>query len=827
MSNSREVALAAGTEVQLTSLRTRRKVLCTVSKLIGVGGTAKVYAGTLEDGAHVVLKTQRTDGRGADAVLEVEVELFKKLFHRNIVHCVGVGVTPAGHLTLGFRRAYSNPLLLLTAEADELRRDKRARYPSLPIDTAIDLSYELLNALAYLERLGFVHHDVKLGNLLIDVDPKDGRPLEGGEVFGRVATRAYRGVLIDFGATRSRNYLEAWNRGETAEGLAPQITPFYAPPEAVVETRRADGSLGFTFDPTLDVYAAALVIYAAFTGHPPYSHVKQHVDPRDLESMIGIKSSERRGDLEPIAHEILQRVVYEDAKLNMDRAEFDLALYRFLAKRLHPDPKERGTAAAMKRDFERLCRIRSAQGSDTEHRLATGGSRVFLPFTQELVRVAPTGEHPLLRAARLAGLDEAMPEPASEPPPAEEPPPEPRPSGRADWARATRETPIAVEEDLSFLEDMDATGESGGASPLRGPAPSGFPPAGPPVRPPTPPIPSQRRRPPPPPRPRQGASGKATASFSRLPDPHSGPPVRPLTPPPARPPARPETLIARAPGAPLGPGPLPATDDLLRRAGVRRRGERRRHTAAREGAGAGGNPLERRDPSREQAEAPHCLLSPVLDTPLLLSRDHPYRVGRDPAVDVRIKSDLVSRRHAEILWGGRGFVLKDLGSLNGTTLNGVRLQAPVVLHDQDRIGFGGFEFVVRVLVGDEYRVEQGGGTTRILQGGVDWGAGHTPAFAGNLGQLGLKDVVEIIDWKRHSGTLAISPASGSNGYVYFEEGRLVHAESKGASGLEAALDLLGVKQGRYSFKHGRPRCPTSIQADLDAIWAAVNQRAGG
>ncbi|HBP22811.1 MAG TPA: hypothetical protein DEA08_34150, partial [Planctomycetes bacterium] len=211
---------------------------CTTSKLLGLGGMAKVYGGELEDGTQVVLKTQRFEGRGADHSLEVEIELFKKLFHRNIVHCVGVGVSPAGHLIIGFRRAYQNPLLLMSkASVDEgMRRDKRARYPCLPLDTAIDLTYEMLNALAYLERLGFVHHDVKLANLLIDVASKE-RPLEGNEVFGRVVRRNYRAVLIDFGATRSRNYLEAWNRGEAAEGLAPQITPFYAPPEAVVETR--------------------------------------------------------------------------------------------------------------------------------------------------------------------------------------------------------------------------------------------------------------------------------------------------------------------------------------------------------------------------------------------------------------------------------------------------------------------------------------------------------------------------------------------------------------------------------------------------------------
>ena len=59
-----------------------------------------------------------------------------------------------------------------------------------------------MNGLDYLERLGFVHHDVKLANILVDVAPREGA-LTGGEVFGEVVRRSYRGVVIDFGATHN------------------------------------------------------------------------------------------------------------------------------------------------------------------------------------------------------------------------------------------------------------------------------------------------------------------------------------------------------------------------------------------------------------------------------------------------------------------------------------------------------------------------------------------------------------------------------------------------------------------------------------------------
>ncbi|RMG11633.1 MAG: FHA domain-containing protein [Planctomycetota bacterium] len=774
----REVTLEPGSKIELTSLRTRRKAVCEVGEVVGVGGLAKVYAATLEDGTHLVIKTQRYEGRGADHALEVEIELFKKLFHRNIVHCMGVGVDGDGHLAIGFRRAYPNPLLLMSkASVDQgMRRDRRARYPTLPLDTAIDLGYEICNALAYLERLGFVHHDVKLANLLIDVAPRE-EPYDGAEIFREVVRRHYRCVLIDFGATRSRNYLEAWNRGETLEGLAPQITPFYAPPEAVVESRRKGGELGLVFHPSLDVYAAALVIYAMITGHPPYSHLKQQVNPHDMESVIAAKSAERRGEIQIISHEIIQRVVFEDTKfLHGDRAAFDQALYKFLSRRLDPDPEARGTAKDMKRDFERLARIRSVRGQGPEA-LASGASRVFLPFQQELVVVGASGEHPLLRAARLYGLEGGEEETAGGDAAADEP------GSKMEW-----------------LDDMMI--EEGEVDLRR-----------PPHRP-APPPPPRRRRPPP----RRRAAPRGTRAGAR-PGSDSGrvPPPEAASAGPRRrrPAAEPASRGSPDPVGGLTRGASEPARVHLNVASTR---------SVRQEGGAAKNPLERGYPPLGVAESPHCLLSPVLDAPLLLSREKRYFIGRDPSVDVRIKSDLVSRRHAQIHYDGMGFVLTDLGSLNGTAVNNFRLQAPCPLHDEDRISFGGFEFVVRVLSGGDWSIDEKGGTTKIFKGEEDLAARATPALAGKLGQLQLRDVIDIIDWKKHSGTLQVQPEGQAPGYIYFEQGLVLHASTKENEGLDAALRLLATQRGSFQFTHGRPRCPRSIEQSIDELWTLLAER---
>jgi len=63
-------------------------------------------------------------------------------------------------------------------------------------------------------------------------------------------------------------------------------------------------------------------------------------------------------------------------------------------------------------------------------------------------------------------------------------------------------------------------------------------------------------------------------------------------------------------------------------------------------------------------------------------------IGREAGNDVVINDPQISRRHASLTWDGRQFIIQDLGSANGTFVNGVRLTAPQVLQPGDVIGLG-------------------------------------------------------------------------------------------------------------------------------------------
>jgi len=84
----------------------------------------------------------------------------------------------------------------------------------------------------------------------------------------------------------------------------------------------------------------------------------------------------------------------------------------------------------------------------------------------------------------------------------------------------------------------------------------------------------------------------------------------------------------------------------------------------------------------------------------------PILIGRDgPGLDIPLHGDpYVSRRHAEIVWLGSGWGVRDLGSTNGTRINGVAVEGTEVrsLGPEDVVEVGFFtQLKVRDLVGGE------------------------------------------------------------------------------------------------------------------------------
>ena len=67
--------------------------------------------------------------------------------------------------------------------------------------------------------------------------------------------------------------------------------------------------------------------------------------------------------------------------------------------------------------------------------------------------------------------------------------------------------------------------------------------------------------------------------------------------------------------------------------------------------------------------------------------------GRHPESDIFLDDVTVSRRHAEIARDGDQYVVRDVGSLNGTYLNRERIEDQARLNNGDELQIGRFKLV--------------------------------------------------------------------------------------------------------------------------------------
>ena len=77
---------------------------------------------------------------------------------------------------------------------------------------------------------------------------------------------------------------------------------------------------------------------------------------------------------------------------------------------------------------------------------------------------------------------------------------------------------------------------------------------------------------------------------------------------------------------------------------------------------------------------------PLIKTELL--------VGRRPACDIRLDFDNVSGKHAVLSLINGLWRVRDMGSTNGTSVNGTRISTPHSVMPEDELGFAGHLFTI-------------------------------------------------------------------------------------------------------------------------------------
>jgi FHA domain len=134
------------------------------------------------------------------------------------------------------------------------------------------------------------------------------------------------------------------------------------------------------------------------------------------------------------------------------------------------------------------------------------------------------------------------------------------------------------------------------------------------------------------------------------------------------------------------------------------------------------------------------------------------RIGRGESMDVVVDNVSVSRRQAEIHQEGEVWLVRDLGSSNGTFLNGQRLTADQPLRPGDEISFGKFSLLFERVLAEASHEPAG------LRGEIE---------AGGTLQLRPEEILRLQQAAAQKRQAQIQWEAGGQQGTYYVEGSAV------------------------------------------------------
>jgi len=194
-----------------------------------------------------------------------------------------------------------------------------------------------------------------------------------------------------------------------------------------------------------------------------------------------------------------------------------------------------------------------------------------------------------------------------------------------------------------------------------------------------------------------------------------------------------------------------------------------------------------------------------------LTEGVPVVVGRSSELDMVLVEEMVSRRHARIELVRGSVLVEDLGSTNGTFVNGERVER-AYLNEGDRLLIG--TSILKLVSVEEpagtkrpsIKGPFGKETTRQNLTGSLSGARMT----GSLDEIPLPDLMQLFGTSKKTGTLVLH--GQREGHIHLHEGAIVHASIEGASlaPSKAAFRLLSWSSGTFSLEPADPSVPESL-----------------
>lgn len=157
-----------------------------------------------------------------------------------------------------------------------------------------------------------------------------------------------------------------------------------------------------------------------------------------------------------------------------------------------------------------------------------------------------------------------------------------------------------------------------------------------------------------------------------------------------------------------------------------------------------------------------------------LKADKSVVIGRSSELDMVLVEDMVSRKHAKITWLTGKPHIEDLGSTNGTFVNGEKIAKQTKLKEGDRILVGTSILKLVKQGAGSPEVDQAQAKAQLEQVAAVQSARQTKtAMTGKLDEVPLPDLLQLFHTSKKNGVLMVR--GDHEARIYLRQGKVYYA----------------------------------------------------
>ena len=194
-------------------------------------------------------------------------------------------------------------------------------------------------------------------------------------------------------------------------------------------------------------------------------------------------------------------------------------------------------------------------------------------------------------------------------------------------------------------------------------------------------------------------------------------------------------------------------------------------------------------------------------------------IGRSSELDMVLVEDMVSRKHAKITVAGGKITIEDLGSTNGTFVNGEKIKQ-ARLKEGDRILIG-TSILKLIHQGEDAEDLDDASVKQKLEEAAAQAAKvtKTSSMTGKIEEIPLPDLLQLFHTSKKNGVLVIK--NEQEGKIYLKQGRVYYAviDDNHDLGPQKSFNrIVTWESGDFEL---RPPDPQEFMVELDSSTEAL------